>query len=150
MKFTGVLSEASGPGGRWVECPFDARTEFGEARPAVVGTVNGAPYRTRLMRYGGKTVMGLTKQIRTAVGAELGSELVIEIEKDAALREVDIPEELAFALASDAPARVVFDGLAFTHRKEYAQWIAEAKRPETRQRRVAKTLEMLIAGVKHP
>jgi hypothetical protein len=131
MKFTGVLREASGPGGRWVECPFDARTEFGEARPAVVGTVNGAPYRTRLMRYGGKTVMGLTKEIRAATGAELGSELVIEIERDTASREVEIPEELALALASDAPARVVFEGLPFTHRQEYAQWIAEAKRPET-------------------
>jgi hypothetical protein len=150
MKFTGVLSEASGRGGRWVECPFDARLEFGEARPAVVGTVNGAPYRTRLMRYGGKTVMGLTREIRAAVDAELGSELIIEIEADTAPREVDIPPELALALASDAPARVLFEGLPFTHRKEYAEWVAEAKRPETKQRRVAKTLEMLLAGVKHP
>jgi hypothetical protein len=150
MKFTGVLSEASGPGGRWVECPFDAVKEFGEARPPVVGTVNGAPYRTRLMRYGGKTVLGLTKQIRETIGADLGDELVIEIEKDDAPREVDVPEELAMALASDVPAQKVFDGLAFTHRKEYAQWIAEAKRPETRERRVAKALEMLTSGVKHP
>lgn len=150
MKFTGVLSEASGPDGRWVECPFDAAKEFGEARPPVVGTVNGAPYRTRLMRYGGKTVLGLTKQIRETIGADLGDELVIEIEKDNAPREVDIPEELAMALASDAPAQKVFDGRAFTHRKEYAQWIAEAKRPETRERRVAKALEMLTSGVKHP
>ncbi|MFL6100638.1 MAG: YdeI/OmpD-associated family protein [Actinomycetales bacterium] len=150
MKFTGVLSEASGPGGRWVECPFDATKEFGEARPTVVGTVNGAAYRTRLMRYAGKTVMGLTKQIRETVGADVGDELVIEIEKDTAPRDVDVPEELAMALASDAPAQKVFDSLAFTHRKEYAQWIAEAKRPETRERRVAKALEMLTTGVKHP
>ena len=150
MKFTGVLSEASGPGGRWVECPFDAAKEFGEARPPVVGTVNGAPYRTRLMRYGGKTVLGLTKQIRATIGADLGDELVIEIEKDIAPREVDVPEELAMALASDAPARKVFEGLAFTHRKEYAQWIAEAKRPETRERRVAKAVQMLVDGTKHP
>jgi hypothetical protein len=150
MKFTGVLTEASGPGGRWVECPFDATREFGEARPAVVGTVNGTPYRMRLMRYGGKTVMGLTREIRSAAGIELGDELVIEIEKDSAPREVDVPVELAMALASDAPARKIFEGLSFTHRKEYAQWIAEAKRPETKQRRVAKALDMLNSGVKHP
>lgn len=150
MKFSGVLSEASGPGGRWVECPFDAAKEFGEARPPVVGTVNGAPYRTRLMRYGGKTVMGLTRAIRDTIGAELGDELIIEIEKDTVPREVDVPEELAMALASDVPAGKAFEALAFTHRKEYAQWIAEAKRPETRQRRVAKALAMLNAGVKHP
>jgi hypothetical protein len=150
MKFTGVLSEASGPGGRWVECPFDATREFGEARPPVVGTVNGAPYRTRLARYGGKTVMGLTKEIRDAIGVELGDELMIDIEKDSAPREVEVPVELAMALAADPPARKRFDALAFTHRKEYAQWIAEAKRPETRERRVAKAIDMLHSGVKHP
>jgi hypothetical protein len=150
MKFSGVLSEASGPGGRWVECPFDATKEFGEARPLVVGTVNGAPYRTRLARYGGKTVMGLSREIRHAIGADLGDEVVIDIEKDTAPREVDVPEELAMALAADVPARKVFESLAFTHRKEYAQWIAGAKRPETRERRVAKALEMLNSGIKHP
>lgn len=150
MKFTGVLAEASGAGGRWVECPFDARTEFGSARPAVVGTVNGQPYRTRLMRYGGQTVLGLTQEIRSATGVEVGDEVVVEIELDDAPREVDVPEELALALASDAPARAAFDALAFTHRKEYAQWIAGAKRPETRERRVAKAVQMLIDGTKHP
>jgi bacteriocin resistance YdeI/OmpD-like protein/uncharacterized protein DUF1905 len=150
VKFTGIVREATGPGGRWVECPFDARTEFGEARPVVVGTVDGAPYRTRLMRYGGQTVMGLTREIRAAIGAELGTEVTIEIEPDTVPREVDIPEELALALATDAPARVIFEGLAFTHRKEYAQWIAEAKRPETRERRVVKAITMLLAGDKHP
>lgn len=150
MKFTGTLSEAAGAGGRWVECPFDARSEFGSARPPVVGTVNGQPYRTRLMRYGGQTVMGLTKEIRAAAGVELGDEIVIEIELDEAPREVDVPEELALALASDAPARAAFDALAYTHRKEYAQWIAEAKRPETRERRVAKAVQMLVDGTKHP
>jgi hypothetical protein len=150
VKFTGIVREASGRGGHWVECPFDARTEFGEARPAVVGTVNGAPYRTRLMRYGGQTVMGLTREIRAAIGADLGTEVTIEIEPDTVPREVEVPEELALALATDAPARVIFEGLPFTHRKEYAQWIAEAKRPETKERRVAKALTMLLAGVKHP
>ena len=150
MKFTGTLIEANDSGGRWVECPFDAATEFGQARPPVVGTVNGRPYRTRLMRYGGKTVMGFTKEIRAAAGIELGGELLIEIELDPAPREVDVPEELAQALASDAPARAAFESLAFTHRKEYAQWIAEAKRPETKGRRVAKTLRMLVEGTKHP
>jgi hypothetical protein len=150
MKFTGTLIEANDSGGRWVECPFDAASEFGQARPPVVGTVNGRPYRTRLMRYGGKTVMGFTQEIRAAAGIELGGELLIEIELDTAPREVEIPEELALALASDAPARAVFESLAFTHRKEYAEWIAEAKRPDTKERRVAKTLQMLVEGTKHP
>ena len=57
---------------------------------------------------------------------------------------------LAEALAGDAVARGAYEGLAFSHRKEYAQWIAEAKREETRERRVGKSLTMLREGVKHP
>jgi uncharacterized protein YdeI (YjbR/CyaY-like superfamily) len=57
-----------------------------------------------------------------------------------------VPEALAAALATDAAARATFDALAFTHRKEYARWIVEAKRDETRERRVRQALELLRAG----
>jgi Bacteriocin-protection, YdeI or OmpD-Associated/Domain of unknown function (DUF1905) len=150
MRFTGTLTEASGAGGRWVECPFDAQKEFGQARPPVVGLINGQPYRTRLMRYGGQTVLGLTKEIRAAAGVELGDEILVDIELDTAPRELDVPEALALALASDEPARAAFDALAYTHRKEYAKWVAEAKQPATRERRAAKAREMLLEGTKHP
>lgn len=75
---------------------------------------------------------------------------MIEIERDDAPREVDVPAELSAALAKDAEAAGVFDSLSFTHRKEYARWIAEAKKEETRERRVTKAVEMLREGVKHP
>jgi hypothetical protein len=150
MKFTGTLTEANDAGGRFVECPFDARAEFGEGRAPVLGTVNGTAFRSRLMVYGGKSYLGFTKAVRAAAGIEVGELLDIELELDTRPREVEVPVELAMALADDVPARAVFEALAFTHRKEYAQWVAEAKRPETRTRRVAKALEMLLAGVKHP
>ncbi len=72
------------------------------------------------------------------------------IERDDAPREVDVPPALAEALGSNPDAQAIFDGLAFTHRREYAEWIAGAKRDETRARRVEKTLAMLRAGTKHP
>jgi uncharacterized protein YdeI (YjbR/CyaY-like superfamily) len=56
-----------------------------------------------------------------------------------------VPEALAKALAADDAARAAFERLAYTHRKEYARWVAEAKRDETRERRVAKTIEELRA-----
>ena len=65
------------------------------------------------------------------------------MERDDRPREVELPPALAAALAADARARAAFDALAFTHRREYAQWVAEAKRDETRARRVAQTLERL-------
>ena len=150
MKFTGTLTEANDAGGRFVECPFDARTEFGQARPPVVGTVNGTAFRSRLMVYGGKSYLGFTKAVRAAAGIEVGEVLDIELELDTLPPEVGRARRARSALADDGPARAAFDALAFTHRKEYAQWVAEAKRPETKTRRVAKTLEMLHAGVKHP
>ena len=65
---------------------------------------------------------------------------------DVAPREVGVPDALASALAGDPAAKATFEALAFTHRKEYARWVADAKRPETRERRVTKALEMLRDG----
>jgi Bacteriocin-protection, YdeI or OmpD-Associated/Domain of unknown function (DUF1905) len=138
-------------GDRGVVVPGDPKTEFGGARAPVAGTVNGTPFRGRLMVYGGVTYLGFRKEIRDAAGGIAdGDEVEVEVERDDAPREVEIPEALASALAADPEAREVFDGLAFTHRKEYAQWIAEAKKDETRARRTERAIAMLREGAKHP
>jgi uncharacterized protein YdeI (YjbR/CyaY-like superfamily) len=74
----------------------------------------------------------------------------VVLERDEAPREVEVPAALAAALERDAEAGRAFAGLAFTHRREYAEWIGSAKREATRERRVAAALEMLRTGVKHP
>jgi Bacteriocin-protection, YdeI or OmpD-Associated/Domain of unknown function (DUF1905) len=145
VRFSAKLGE------RGVVVPGDPKEEFGSARAPVAGTVNGTPFRGRLMVYGGVTYLGFRKEIRDAAGGiEQGDAVEVEVERDDAPREVEIPAALATALANDSEARAVFEGLAFTHRKEYANWIAEAKKDETRARRVARALEMLRGGVKHP
>jgi Bacteriocin-protection, YdeI or OmpD-Associated/Domain of unknown function (DUF1905) len=149
-RFTAILSRSGRGGGRWVEVPFDAREVFGEARPPVRGTVNGVELRSRLSVYGGTTYLGLTNEIRARAGIEVGDPVEVVLAHDDAPRDVEVPDDLASALARDQTARAAFDGLAFTNRKEYAQWIAEAKRAETRERRLAKALSMLRDGVKHP
>jgi bifunctional DNA-binding transcriptional regulator/antitoxin component of YhaV-PrlF toxin-antitoxin module len=135
-------------GGRWVLVPFDAREAFGEARPAVRGTLNGTPFRGRLSVYGGATYLGLRREIREAAGIEVGDVVDVVLERDDEPREVQVPAELEAALTADA--RAAFDALAFTHRREYAEWVGEAKRPETRARRAARAVEMLRDGVRHP
>ncbi len=102
------------------------------------------------MTGGGRVCMGVHKATREAAGAGFGDRVTIEVERDEAPREVEVPDELAQALAQDRVARTVYEGLSFTHRKEYARWVAEAKRPETKARRVEQGLEMLRAGVKAP
>jgi hypothetical protein len=143
-RFTATL------GDRHVVVPLDARALWGEARPPVAGTVNGVPFRSRLMVYGGQTVLGLTNALRAEAGIGAGDEVEVVIDRDDAPREVSVPDELRAALDGDELARAAFDSLSFTHRREYAEWIAEAKREETRLRRAARAIEMLREGTKTP
>jgi hypothetical protein len=135
---------------RYLVVPLDVRALWGEARPPVAGTVNGVPFRSRLMVYGGQTVLGLTNAFRAQAQISAGDDVEVVIDRDEAPRKVDVPDELRSALDGDATARVAFDALAFTHRREYAEWIGAAKRAETRLRRAAKALELLRGGVKTP
>jgi hypothetical protein len=118
----------------------------GAKRFPVVAAVNGHTWRTSVMRMGGEFLVGLNHAVRQEAGVETGDTVDIELELDTAPREVDVPAALADALASDPDARGAFDRLAYTHRKEYARWIDEAKRDETRQRRVLQALRMLREG----
>jgi hypothetical protein len=135
MRFTATLED------RYVIVPFDVRAEWGEARPPVAGTLNGVPFRTRIAVYGGQYVLGFTNAIRKQAAVVQGDEVEIELERDDAPREVELPPELEAVLTGDV--RAAFDALSFTHRREYATWVAEAKRPETRARRAAQTVEKL-------
>jgi hypothetical protein len=149
-RFTATLAESGRGGGRWIEIPFDAKAEFGEARAPVVAMLNGVEYRSRLSVYGGKTYLGIRKAVLEEVGVTVGDQLDVVIERDDAPRVIEVPPALEAALERDPEARGIYDALSFTHRKEYARWIAEAKRDETRERRVAKAIEMLHAGTKTP
>jgi hypothetical protein len=118
----------------------------GAKRFPVVATVNGHTWRTSVARMGGEFLVGLPREVRAGAGVQAGDEVSVSLELDTKPREVEMPESLVSALEADPAAKAAFDGMAFTHRKEYARWIAEAKREETRQIRIAKALEMLKAG----
>jgi uncharacterized protein YdeI (YjbR/CyaY-like superfamily) len=87
-------------------------------------------------RIEGEFLLGLNWEVRQGAGVQAGDEVEVIIELDEAPREVEVPDALAAALAADPQAREPFERMAFAHRKEYARWVAEAKREETRQRRV--------------
>jgi hypothetical protein len=118
----------------------------GAKRFPVVATVNGYTWRTSVARMGGEFLVGLSKEVRTGAGVEAGDNVEVSLELDATPREVEVPEALAVALAADPQAKASFEQMAFTHRKEYARWIAEAKKEETRERRVGQAVEMIRAG----
>lgn len=146
LTFTARIS-AAGRGGHAVRMPGDVREIFGEARPPVVVVADGQlEFRTRIVVYSGAGWIGLRKDQLAALGADVGDEITLNVRVDSEPRVVEPPGELLLALASDTQASEIFDGLSFTHRREYAQWVSDAKQSETRQRRAGKVLEMLKEG----
>jgi uncharacterized protein YdeI (YjbR/CyaY-like superfamily) len=89
-------------------------------------------------------MLGFRREIREGASVEAGDTVDVEIELDTEPRTVALPDDLAAAL--DEEARATFDRMAYTHRREYVEWITEAKRPETRTRRVAKAAELIRDG----
>ena len=111
-------------------------------RPPVTITLNGYTYRTTAVPMGGRFLVPLSAEHRESAGVQAGDEVVVDIENDAAPREVDLPPDLAEAM--DPAARAAYDGLSYSHRKEWVRWVEEAKKPETRATRIEKT----VAGLK--
>jgi uncharacterized protein YdeI (YjbR/CyaY-like superfamily) len=95
---------------------------------------------------GGRFLVPLSAENRTAAGVAAGDQVDVDIEPDTAPREVEAPADLTEALTRDDAARATFDGLSYTHRKEWVRWVEEAKRADTRATRLAKTVEALHAG----
>lgn len=137
-------------GGTTVEIPFDVAATFGSVRAPVLVTINGFAFPTRTMRYGGVYLIGLNREAREGAGIDAGDTVTVELELDEAPREVDLPRELASALDAEPELRAFFDSLSYTHRREYARWISDAKRDETRKRRLRRALDLLRSGVETP
>ncbi|HEX9105123.1 MAG TPA: YdeI/OmpD-associated family protein [Polyangia bacterium] len=137
--------EAVGGGGHYVLVPDDVAAKAGLAyRARVRGTLDGAPYRSSLMKYGGKYHLGVHKATLAAANAQAGDRVAIAIElDDEALPEDTVPPLLAAALQKDAAAKRAWAALAPSHRREHVKAINEAKRDETRRARVERALQML-------
>jgi len=144
--FTATIQNAGG-GGAFVEVPFDVEEAFGLKRPKVKAMIEGIPYRSTLMRMGTEChILGILKEIREQSGKTFGDEVTITIELDTEPRVIEIPKDLMKELRKDKEAKAFFDKLSYTHQKEYVRWVEEAKKEETHQNRIVKTIEMLKKG----
>ena len=141
-----LVLEPRGPAGAFL-LSDDQVASVGGGRRAfpVLVSVNGVTLPLRLARMGGENMIGVARAAREQAGVRIGSAYPVRIVADEGERTVDVPGELAEALAGDAAARSAFEALPFTHRKEFARWVAEAKRDATRAQRAVKTIEMLHA-----
>jgi hypothetical protein len=125
--FTASIQNAGG-GGAFVEVPFDVKEVFGSERPKVRALIEGVSYRGTLVRMrGGHHMLIILKGIRERIGRTFGDEVRIVVEVDVEPRVVKIPADLMKEFKKDKAAKVIFDKLAYTHRREYVRWIDEAE-----------------------
>ena len=127
-----------------IELTDEQVTELGGGKRAAVRvTIGGRSARLRLAVMGGRNLIGLSKAARAELGVEIGDEVDAVVELDEAPRTVEVPEDLASVLDAEPGLRAAFDALPPSHRKEHVRAVTEAKRPETRQRRIAAAVAML-------
>jgi prefoldin subunit 5 len=146
VEFKGRLTATPrGGGGTLVPVPREVAAELGlKGMPRIQAIIAGTPYRGSLMPMGdGTYCLGVLKSIQEAAGVGLGDEIDVELELDTAPRTLEVPADLAAALARDRHAAAAWERLSYTDRKEIARALEEAKKPETRARRLAAALERL-------
>jgi len=148
-KFKAKIEGADG--GAYILFPYDVEKEFGtKGKVPVKATFNGVPYTGSLIKYGSPLhMLGVLKAIRGQLGKKPGDTVEVVLWKDAEERTLDVPPEFEKLMKKEGLLSS-FEKLSYTHRKEYCRWITEAKKEETRSRRLEKAVEMLKKGVKTP
>ncbi len=151
QRFRVRLESARGTQAATFVAPFDVQEVFGtRARVPVRGTLNGAPFRGSLFPMGGRHFMVVNRKLREAAGVRAGDTVSVTLERDTEPRVVTPPEDFARALGADGQARAAWEKLSYRHRREYAEHIEEARRHETRRRRIEKSIRLLADGRREP
>jgi hypothetical protein len=146
MRFRTTI-KASGKNTAGIPIPEEVVEALGGGRkPAVTLTVNGFTYRSSIATVDGQPMVGLSAERRAASGLSGGDEVDVDIELDTAPREVTVPPELAAALEADEAARATWDKLSYSNRSWHVLQVTGAKSDETRDRRIARSIEALREG----
>lgn len=146
MRFRATI-ELSGKSATGIRVPEDVIAGFGAGRRLKVRvTIGDYTYRTTVGPYGGAYMVPLSAEHRQGAGVAAGDEVDVDLELDDAPREVTVPPDLAAALAADPQASAFFDGLSYTKRRWFVLRVEDAKKAETRERRVTTSVEMLREG----
>lgn len=149
-RFRAVVNRKEGSEVCSIDIPFDVEQTFGaRGRVPVRGMLNGTPFRSSVFRMGGDChFMVVNRRMREAAGVSGGETVPVVMERDTETRTVEPPADFARALTSNKEARATWDKLSYTHQREYVEHIEEARKPETRLRRIEKSIEMLATGRK--
>ncbi len=145
MKFHTIIHQFGNNTG--IEVPAEVIEALGAGKkPPVRITVKGYTYRSSVAVMGGKYMVALSSEHRKNSGAAGGEELDIEIELDTEKREIAVPDDLQAALDADPEAKAFFETLSYSNKRRHVEPIEAAKAPETRQRRIEKSVALFHKG----
>ena len=146
MRFRTTILQ-SGKTATGIRVPDEVVESLGAGkRPPVTVTINGVSYRNTIAVMDGAYMVGVSAENRAATGVKGGDEVDVDIELDTAPRTIDVPEDLAAALAADPQARATFDALSNSNKGWHVLQVTGANTDETRQRRIAKSVASLREG----
>jgi len=142
VHFTTTLSQTGNNTG--IEVPNELLAELGAGkRPAVQVDVNGYRFQATIASMGGRYLIAFSAARRSESGIAGGDAIEVTLALDDAPRTVDVPADLQAALDGSEPARTAWDALSYSRRKEHARSVTDAKKSETRARRVAAVMDAL-------
>lgn len=147
ISFSALIIQSGRMNAGYIEFPFSVEEIFGTKGQVKVKALidNKVSYRGSLANMGtGCHILIIVKDIRAKIGKSFGDVIYVELEKDTDERIVEIPDDLLELFTLFPEAKIVFDKMSYTHRKEYIDWLNEAKKPETRERRKLKMIDMLL------
>lgn len=146
MKFKAVILQSGKTATGIVVPPEVVEGLNAGKKPAVSVTFKGHTYRSTIATMGGDYMIPVSSEIRGITGVAGGDEVEVELRLDTAPRELEIPEDFAAALEQASEAKAFFESLSYSNRRRFTWSISDAKTPETRQRRIEKSIESLKAG----
>lgn len=151
IKFSASIIQHKDMNAAYVEFPFSAEELFGKKGQVKVKAVfdKTVEYIGSLANMGmGVHCLGLTQAVRKQLGKSFGDQVDVELWQDLEERTVEIPADVQEILKENPTAKELLEKMSYTHRKEYIRWITDAKKPETRENRKSKMIEMILAGKK--
>ncbi|OVE54733.1 YdeI/OmpD-associated family protein [Chryseobacterium mucoviscidosis] len=151
VQFKAVIKQNGEMDAAFVEFPFFTQEVFGKKGQIKIKAVfdDKVEYRGSLAKMKSEChILGLTQEIRKQLGKSFGDEVSVSLTEDKEERIVEIAEDIVLLFNENPDAKVLFDKMSYTHRKEYIRWIEEAKKPETRENRKLKMIQMILDGKK--
>ncbi|UEQ75266.1 YdeI/OmpD-associated family protein [Chryseobacterium arthrosphaerae] len=151
IEFKAVIKQNGTMNAAFVEFPFSTEELFNKKGQVKIKAIfdGKVKYSGSLAKMKSDChILRLTQEIRRQLGKTFGDEVSVSLVEDQEERVVDIADDIAAVFDENPEARIIFDKMSYTHKKEYIRWIEEAKKPETRENRKIKMIQMILDGKK--